>query len=68
MPGTSIANGHFVARKLEEAIRVQLARPLRMSMRTRAVYLATGEAPREPGEAQGGRVSEAADGASEQVA
>lgn len=40
MPGTSLANAHLVARKLERAIGAQLARPPRLAMRTHALYLA----------------------------
>lgn len=38
MPGTPLANGHVAARKLEQAIATQLTRPLRISMRTHAIY------------------------------
>lgn len=38
MPGTPLANGHIAGRKLEQAIGAQLNRPLRISMRTHAVY------------------------------
>lgn len=45
MPGTPLENGHVAGRKLEQAIAVQLDRPLRVSMRTHALYT-PGAAPR----------------------
>ena len=49
MPGTPLANGHIAGRKLEEAIGAQMQRPLRISMRTHAIYTPNAEhaVPRE---------------------
>ena len=46
MPGTPLCNGHVAGRKLEQAIGAQLSRPLRVSMRTHAIYTPEGQ-PRE---------------------
>lgn len=57
MPGTPLEHGHVAGRKLEQAIAAQLDRPLRVSMRTHALFTPGGG----PRRAQAGTAAVLAD-------